>query len=84
MGYDAGTWYYMSSGGSVVTGWLLIATDWYYFYSSGAMAKDTVVDGYYLNNEGKWFVSTVIEGFFDSEKQLRIQENLQYYNLSYK
>jgi glucan-binding YG repeat protein len=83
--YDAGSSYYLSGSGSMVTGWLLIGSDWYYFYSSGAMAKDTVVDGYHLNSEGKWFVpTTVVNGFFDSEKQLQIENLYPFYNLSYE
>lgn len=46
-------WYY-AIGNSYATGWKNIDGNWYYFYSDGYMAYDTVIDGYYLNNKGAW------------------------------
>ena len=36
------------------TGWKKIDGKWYYFYSSGAMAYDTTIDGYELDSGGVW------------------------------
>ncbi|WP_459477392.1 hypothetical protein [Clostridium saccharoperbutylacetonicum] len=47
-------WYYYDSNGDRVTDWIKWEGDWYYCYSDGTMAKDTVVDGCYVNNNGKW------------------------------
>lgn len=51
--YDKnGSWY--TEGNSYATGWRLIDGNWYYFYSNGYMAHDTIIDGYYLNSNGVW------------------------------
>lgn len=48
-------WYYLTAGsGEMVTGWSYIGSNWYYFYSSGAMAKNTKIDGYVLDSNGVW------------------------------
>lgn len=47
-----GWWY--TEGSSWATGWRLIDSKWYYFDSSGYMAKNTTIDGCYLNSNGVW------------------------------
>ena len=50
-----GNWYYLDpQDARMVTGWKQINGSWYYFYSSGAMAHDTTIDGYKLNSNGAW------------------------------
>ena len=50
---DVNGWWY-TEGNSWATGWRKIAGVWYYFYSDGYMAHDTVIDGYYLNSYGEY------------------------------
>ncbi|MBN7573660.1 cell wall-binding protein [Clostridium sp. 2-1] len=50
---DSTGWWY-TEGGSYSTGWKKIEGKWYYFYASGYMAKNTVIDGYVLSNNGDW------------------------------
>lgn len=50
---DSTGWWY-TEGSSYAKGWKLIDKNWYYFYSNGYMAQDTVIDGYYLNSSGAW------------------------------
>ncbi|GEP63704.1 hypothetical protein CBE01nite_14720 [Clostridium beijerinckii] len=50
---DSTGWWY-TEGGSYSTGWKKIEGKWYYFYASGYMAKNTVIDGYILSNNGDW------------------------------
>ena len=50
----SGTWYYLTSSGSMKTGWYQVSTKWYYSYGSGALAVSTTVDGYYVNANGEW------------------------------
>ena len=39
----------------MVTGWKQIQTEWYYFDASGALQKDTIIDGmYYVDATGVW------------------------------
>ncbi len=38
--------------GVMVTGWEKIDEKWYYFYSSGAMAHGTTIDGYEISDSG--------------------------------
>lgn len=49
---SVGWWY--TEGNSYATGWKNIDGNWYYFYSDGYMAHDTIIDGYYLNSAGAW------------------------------
>lgn len=53
-----GWWY--REGNSWATGWRLIESKWYYFYSDGYMAVNTKIDGYYLNLNGTWMSSESI------------------------
>ncbi|MCQ2026829.1 hypothetical protein [Clostridium butyricum] len=48
---DSNGWWYTEDS-TYATGWRVIDGKWYYFYSNGYMAHDTVVDGYYVNNSG--------------------------------
>ncbi len=49
-------WYYFNSSGEMQTGWQKLSwsggSDYFYFYSSGAMAVSTSVDGYSVNADG--------------------------------
>ena len=36
------------------TGWIKDGSYWYYLYSDGSMASNTVIDGYQLNASGQW------------------------------
>ena len=46
-------WYYFDSTGALKTGWLQDDTGkWYYLKESGAMAKDTTIDGYKIGPDG--------------------------------
>ncbi|MFW2489256.1 hypothetical protein D2A34_04585 [Clostridium chromiireducens] len=48
-------WYYFNSDGTMKVGWLK-NTDgkWYYLYTSGIMAKNTIINGYKLDSNGAW------------------------------
>lgn len=52
---NTGWWY--TEGNSWATGWKSINGNWYYFYSDGYMAHDTIIGGYYLNSDGVWNIS---------------------------
>ena len=47
-------WFYYNDHGYTKTGWIQDNGSWYYLQASGAMAKDTVVDGYKLGSNGAW------------------------------
>ncbi len=49
---NKGWWY--TDGDSWYTGWKQIDGKWYYFYPSGYMAKEIMIQGYYLNSSGVW------------------------------
>ena len=49
---EDGNWYYLTAKGEKQTGWHQINNRWYYFDSSGAMAKNTWVDNCYLSDDG--------------------------------
>ncbi len=50
-----GNTYYFTGRGYMVTGWKQIKNEWYYFDESGAMQKDTIIDGiYYVDANGVW------------------------------
>lgn len=50
---DSTGWWY-TEGSSWTTGWKQIDGKWYYFYSSGYMAKNTTIDGCQLGSDGAW------------------------------
>lgn len=50
---DNGSKYYMDSYGNMVTGWRTINNDRYFFYASGIMAKDTIIEGNKIGPDGK-------------------------------
>lgn len=45
-------WWYIPD--NCATGWWEINGNWYYFYSDGYMAHDTVIDGFKLGSNGAW------------------------------
>lgn len=50
-----GEWYYFDNNGKMRTGWFKDADEnWYYLQSSGAMAKNTKIEGYKLGANGAW------------------------------
>lgn len=49
---DTGWWY--TQDNSWITGWKLIDGKWYYFYSDGYMAHDTIISGFKLGYDGAW------------------------------
>ena len=51
---DGGTTYYLGVDGVMATGWQEIEGKWYYFNGSGAMQKNTTIDGYTLGADGAW------------------------------
>lgn len=58
-----GTRYQISKGEYAVKTWMCIRdkktkkANWYYFKSSGYMAKDTYVGTHYVDKNGKWIPS---------------------------
>lgn len=51
---NTGDWYYLHvEKGHMLSGWQYIGSNWYYFYTSGKMAKSTSIDGYNLGPDGK-------------------------------
>lgn len=50
-------WQYIE-GNSLVNGWKNINGIWYYFYSNGYMAKNTIIDNYYINEDGQGIALT--------------------------
>ncbi|AGX42564.1 hypothetical protein [Clostridium saccharobutylicum] len=49
----ANAWRYFKDG-IVQTGLIRNGGNWYYCYSNGDMAHDTIIDGYHLNSSGAW------------------------------
>lgn len=49
-----GKWYYLSTDGRYITGWLYYHNNWYYLLDNGEMATDMRVDQnrYYINDSG--------------------------------
>ena len=46
-------WYYFDSTGTMKTGWLQTAPGkWYYLKETGAMVKDTTINGYKIGSDG--------------------------------
>lgn len=64
-----GWWY--TEGNSYATGWRLINGNWYYFYSDGYMASDTIIDGYYLNSSGAWTNNISYMSSAEAEQKVR-------------
>lgn len=52
--YGGSDWYYKQADMSVAKGWKQIDGKWYYFYSDGKMASNTIVDGYKIGADGVW------------------------------
>lgn len=52
---NSGWWY--TEGSSWAVGWRQIDGKWYYFYSDGYMAKNTVLNGYIIGADGVWIGS---------------------------
>lgn len=50
---DGKGWWY-SDGNTYYTGWKLIDSNWYYFYSDGYMATNDKIDDYFVNSTGVW------------------------------
>lgn len=50
---DNNGWWY-ADGNSYYLGWKLINGNWYYFYSDGYMASDTLIGKYYVNIDGAY------------------------------
>ncbi|MBZ0312431.1 cell wall-binding protein [Clostridium butyricum] len=50
---DSKGWWY-SNGNSYYTGWKLIDSNWYYFYSDGYMATNDKIGDYFVNSTGAW------------------------------
>ena len=44
--------YYLNSSGAMKTGWLNLKGTWYYMYSSGKMATNTIIDGWKIGSNG--------------------------------
>ncbi|MCR5213705.1 MAG: glycosyl hydrolase 53 family protein [Eubacterium sp.] len=51
---DYGWWFEDESGWYPSNEWVRINGKWYFFYSSGYMAHDLMIDGYYLGPDGAW------------------------------
>ncbi|MFT8352368.1 cadherin-like beta sandwich domain-containing protein [Clostridium saccharoperbutylacetonicum] len=50
-----GKWYYLDSDGKMQTGWIKDVDGRYYFlYTTGAMAYNTIIDGYKVGASGAW------------------------------
>ncbi len=45
---------YLDDSGAMKTGWYQVSGKWYYSYSSGELAVNTIVDGYTVNHNGEW------------------------------
>lgn len=53
--YNNGEWYYLDESGAMQTGWIKdINGKYYYLYSSGEMAKNTIINGYKIGENGAW------------------------------
>ncbi|WP_342433464.1 immunoglobulin-like domain-containing protein [Neobacillus sp. FSL H8-0543] len=51
-------WYFLDTSGSMVSGWKQINQKDYYFYYSGIMAANTMVEGYKLGSDGARITDT--------------------------
>lgn len=51
-------WYYLRDNGEMVTGWAKGSNGkYYYFYDSGKMASNTMINGYRVGSDGAWINS---------------------------
>ncbi|OOM51720.1 autolysin [Clostridium beijerinckii] len=48
------SWYHLKDNGYMSTGWVKDGDNWYYLTESGAMARDTTIDGYSVDSSGAW------------------------------
>lgn len=71
---SSGWWY--KEGESYATGWKKIDGKWYYFYSNGYMAHDTVIEGYYLNSSGQWIENNEITDAENKVKQYLLSRGM--------
>lgn len=55
-GSDDTGWKYYDNG-EMTVGWKQINGDWYYFFNTGRMVTNCIIDGYYLGADGKWQVN---------------------------
>lgn len=75
-----GWWYEELNSWAI--GWKYINGQWYYFYPSGYMASDTIIDGHYVNSNGQWIEkfsapnSTNNLSFNYNNKDLKLSQNL--------
>jgi hypothetical protein len=67
---DSHGWWF-TEGNSWAKGWRNIDGSWYYFYSNGYMAHDTMIDGYYLNSSGVWTDNTTYMTPTEAEQKVR-------------
>ena len=44
---------------AMATGWRFINGNWYYMYSSGAMAHDTYIGAYYVDSSGARVIDNI-------------------------
>ena len=55
---------------SWTTGWAKIDGKWYYFYSDGYMAHDTIIDGFKLGSDGAWIITQPTASTTTSEEKI--------------
>lgn len=65
---STGWWYSLNN--SWATGWTKIYGKWYYFYSTGYMAHDTVIDGFKLGSDGAWVMTQPSTSAATSNEQI--------------
>lgn len=66
---STGWWY--TEGNSWATGWKQIDGKWYYFYSNGYMARNTMIGTYQLGSDGAWTNSIIT---LDAAKQIALDK----------
>lgn len=72
---DSKGWWYSDSN-SYYTGWKLINSNWYYFYSDGYMAANDKIGDYFVNSTGAWTNSITA----DEARQLILNEDGNFIN----
>jgi hypothetical protein len=65
---STGWWY--TVGNSWATGWAKLDGKWYYFYSDGYMAHDTIIDGFKLGSDGAWVITLPTASTITSEEKM--------------